>query len=193
MLDFKDATFDSLRLAVARALARYFDDEIRECAKDPSPIIRTAAAREMHIRGGRENFDFAVLLCGHDRFEMREVGAFILGQLGTPGCPFANESFGILEALLGDKYFEVQGAAVRSLGSLASLGHYPPDYINPTIFELSDSQYAYVRAAVAYRLGMIRSDDADKFLEVLVLDGDKNVLDTAEFSMQLRAERGAQK
>lgn len=110
-IDVLDASDDRLRLAVARALLTYGDDELLACIADPDSIVRTAAARTLHVRGGRSIFDHAIALADHPRYDMREIAAFILGQLGTPAYPFAAASFPVLGRLMEDPYWEVRRAA----------------------------------------------------------------------------------
>src|SRR4051812_89619 len=129
MLDAFDASHDRLRLAVHRAMLTYQEPEILDCLADPDPVVRTTAARVLHLRGGRAAFGHAMSLVRHPRFDMREIAAFVLGQLGSPECPYADQTFPALDELLRDPYFEVRSAAAGAIGSLASLGHQPPDHL----------------------------------------------------------------
>lgn len=124
-----------------------------------------------------------------NRFDMREIAAFVLGQLGTPKCPYANESFPILATLADDPYFEVRCAATAALGSLASLGHPPPPAIGDRIVKASTDDASDVRAAAAFSLGCIESTYALKALRKLSVDTDSGVRDAAEFGLEMHAER----
>ncbi|MGA4817248.1 hypothetical protein ACPA9J_31210 [Pseudomonas aeruginosa] len=66
-------------------------------------IVRTAAARELQMRGGVTYLrKFSIYL--ETRIpETREIAAFILGQIGTPKMPFKDESLPTLLSLADDE------------------------------------------------------------------------------------------
>jgi HEAT repeat protein len=189
MIDPLDATHDRLRLAVARALKTYPDCELLEGLRDRDPIFRTAAARELHARGGALVFEEAKALAGSERHDFREIGAFVLGQLGTPTCPFAAQSFPILFKLLDDPYFEVQAVAVGAIGFLASLGHLAPAAVFKRVLQLSQAKEPEVRAAVASTLGFFDAPEAAQVLRTLCNDGEGSVSDAADFALELHSSR----
>jgi HEAT repeat protein len=191
MIDQYDASHDRLRLAVARAFKSYADKDLLDALRDPEPIVRTAAARELHIRGGRLTFDTAVQLVQHPRFDFREIGAFVLGQLGTPKCPFATETLPMLNDLLSDSYHEVRTAAVGAIGFLASLGHQPTTEIVTQLKLACEDVEPSVRAASALAMGMLHTKVAKDILTTMADDKNAQVRDFAKFGLELHMERKA--
>ena len=189
MLDEHDASHDRLRLAVRRAVSAYDEPELFACLADPEPILRSAAARELHIRGTRSSFDHAVELVGHVRFDLREIGAFLLGQLGTPICPYATETFQLLTTLLDDDYVEVRSAAAEAIGSLGSLVGKVPDGLLPKLIELAANENAGVRAGAAFALGMSDKQAALACLSGMEDDPDPDVREMVELGLELSEAR----
>jgi HEAT repeat protein len=189
MIDMFDASHDRLRLAVARALSHYDEDELFDCLSDPEPILRTAAARRLQVRGTRSAFDRTLKLLDHPRFEQREIGAFVLGQFGTPDCPYADDTFRLIPQLLSDPYVEVQAAAAEAAGSLAMLGHQPPRSVLVPLIAQSRSPEPDLRAAVAFALGMVRDDAALACLREMAEDEDPDVRDMVETALEWHRER----
>jgi hypothetical protein len=148
MLDSEDDdSNDRLRVAVARALKSYSDADLMDELVDRNPVLRTAAARELHLRGGVHVFDRVKQLARAPRHEAREVAAFVLGQLGHPTCPFATDSFPILDTLLEDPYWEVRVQALVAIASLAMLDHEPQDYVIRRFAERAYDDQREVRAS----------------------------------------------
>jgi HEAT repeat protein len=117
---------------------------------------------------------------------MREIGAFILSQLGTPEKPFADESFAALGPLLEDPYWEVRYAAAMAVGFLADADRQPPQAMRDRIIELARDESADVRAGVAVALGSIHHPVAAASLSRLLDDGDPGVQQDAELGLELR-------
>lgn len=190
MIDVLDASDDLLRLAVARATMQYGEDELFRCIADPDPILRTSAARVLHVKGTRGIFDHALALTVHPRHDMREIGAFVLGQLGTPGRPFAEESFAALGPLLDDPYWEVRRAAAGAIGFLSDAGRQAPASVQDRLIALADDPMPDVRTSVAVALGTIDDPRAATCLERLLDDENPVVRDDAELGIELREGRG---
>ena len=188
MLDDIDPTDSALRLILLEAVKSYDDDQLLAWLENDEPMLRTAAARELHLRPGDKCFEHIAKLCRSTRFEAREVAAFVLGQFGTPSCPYAQRSLDLLERLLDDDYFEVQIAAVSALGQLASLGHEPPKKIQAAIIGLSGHSRPGIRSAVAYALLSFGSKRVGSTLQRLLEDDNPTVRDAAEFCFAARRE-----
>ena len=188
MLDTVDITVSALRIVVHKALKAYDDHQLLAWLEDDEPILKTSAARELHTRPNDRSFERICSLCQDKRHENREVAAFVLGQFGTPACPYAHKSFEILSNLLHDDYFEVQSAAISAIGQLATLGHQPPRKLQKRIVEFSDHPRPEIRQSVAYALLSIRNKLVDPALEHLLDDEHVDVRDAAEFSVQARRE-----
>jgi HEAT repeat protein len=181
MLDsWDDESNDRLRVAVARALKGYSDADLLDELVDRSPALRTAAARELHSRGGPHVFDRVKELARAPRHESREIAAFVLGQLGHPACPFATETFPILDSLLDDPYWEVRVQALVAIASLAMLDHEPPDYVTRRFAERAHDDQREVRATVANTASLLNRAVAERILTVLAKDSDSSVRAIAE-------------
>jgi HEAT repeat protein len=150
---------------------------------DRNCILRTAAARELHVRGGRHVFEKMRVLSAAPRYESREISAFVLGQLGTPSCPFAVESIPILLTLLDDPYSEVRSAAVVAFASLAMLGRtMPADVVQRIALSANDNE-AEVRATIANTIEIIDRTIAEAVLTSLMVDLDPDVRSAASISL----------
>lgn len=189
MIDQYDASHDRLRFAVAMAFKSYSEDTLLDALCDADPIVRTTAARELHVRGGPNVFDAAVKLTQHPRFDFREIGAFVLGQLGTPTCPFATMSMTPLATLLSDTYHEVRASAVGALGFLASLGHQPSNGIVAQMIATCKDAEPSVRTAAALSMGMVHAKSARDVLTTMIHDRDARVRDCVHFGLELHADR----
>jgi len=110
--------------------------------------IRYAAAKELQIRGENITFLKATELCEHPQAHFREVGAFLLGQLGTPTFPFAKDSIPLLIKLFQfDESGEVRATAA------ASMGHLRDEEVIPTLVQGIYDSSCEVRQNVAFALG----------------------------------------
>lgn len=186
MIDPFDATHDELRLLVAKALKASDENALRDYLRLPDALLRTAAARELQVRGSEETFIDAIALTKHARHDMREIGAFLLGQLGTPRCPYAQSSLPELLKLLEDSYWEVRAVAMGAVGFLASLGHVSVDLV-PKLVPLASDENVNVRVATASTLGMLRCRESHSVLMRLIYDPASEVRDAAEFSLSLNS------
>lgn len=108
----------SLRMLVFQALERYPTQSLLPFLHDRSAVVRTAAARHLQTRPGRDALEYGMkLLASTARYD-REIGAFLLGQIGTPERPYREESVPLLVSLCRDKAPEVRVAALAALGHL---------------------------------------------------------------------------
>jgi HEAT repeat protein len=181
MLDSEDdESNDQLRVAVARGLKSYSDAALLDGLVDRSPILRTAAARELHLRGGLRVFDRVKELARASRYEFREVAAFVLGQLEHPTCPYAAESFPMLDILLDDPYWEVRMQALVALASLAMLGHRLPPGILQRFADRAHDDQSEVRATVANTISLVDRVLAGQVLTIMLRDVDAGVRVLAE-------------
>lgn len=184
IIDRLDATDDKLRLVLTKALRTYTNQELFSFVQDSNPVLRTAAARELHIRGGKETFNVAAALAEHPRYEYRATAAFILSQLGTPHCPYASQSFDILKRLLHDDYYEVRSQAIYAVGWLSNLGREPRSDVLDIVLDCSIDVEPKVRSAVASALLSIRTDEARAVLRRLQSDPCADVREEAAYSLE---------
>lgn len=103
------------------------------------------------MRGEHRSFEYAISLLSDKRPYMREIGVFILGQLGTPDFPYKSESTQLIaERLTSDKSYAVRVAAAAALGQLKAI-----DQLDVLIRATSDES-ADVRACVAFALTLMK-------------------------------------
>jgi HEAT repeat protein len=108
-------------MLVAEALRHYPTPALFPFLNDRDIITRSAAAREIQIRGGKRAFGQTVGLLRSDDQQLREMACFILGQLGTPKLPFRSLSVAMLvEHLTTEKHADAIAAALISLGHLGA-------------------------------------------------------------------------
>jgi HEAT repeat protein len=116
-----DRSGHSLRMLVSQALRHYPTESLFQFLHDPSSIVRTAAARQLHCRPEIEAvFDYAVSLLVSQKSRDREIAAFLFGQIGTPHRPLKTKSIPLLEKLCADENAEVRTTALSSLGHLGA-------------------------------------------------------------------------
>jgi HEAT repeat protein len=166
-----DKDGESLRLLVAQALRAYPTQSLHPFWEDKSVLVRSAAAREVQIRGEPISFDAANALIGDKRAYIREVAVFILGQLGTPNLPFREESIPIISDRLAlDKSAAVRAAAAAALGHLNA-----HESLDALAVAASDAS-AEVRACTAFALNnMKRRRKAREMLLILKSDESDDV------------------
>lgn len=161
-----DKDGESLRLLVAQALRSYPTESIHPFLEDKNVLVRSAAAREVQIRGEFVSFQYAIGLLQDKRAYVREIGVFILGQHGTPTYPYKAESIALIaERLTSDKSSAVRAAAA------AGLGHLRAYEALEILIEAASDASADVRACVAFALnGMKRRTRAREVLRTLKKD-----------------------
>lgn len=183
MIDHTDVSSSTLRLLVFQALKEYPTQALFPLLTDPDDIVRTGVARELQIRGSEDVFAHASELLKGDRFETREIAAFVLGQLGTPNFPYRDQSIPLLRPLLHDKYYEVRGAAA------AALGHLKANEALNDLLELASDSEAYVRENVAFALAFTGADQRSiATLRKLSNDDNSDVRGWAEFALEEHGE-----
>lgn len=119
MIDNEDASSSTLRLLVWEGLKSYPTHALHKFLEDEDPIVRTSAARVLHLRGEEQTFAYAIRISTDKRDYVREIAMFTLGQLGTPGMPYRLQSIPLLaEHLLSDMSPDVRATAAAALGHL---------------------------------------------------------------------------
>jgi HEAT repeat protein len=140
----------SLHLLVWLGLRRFPTLALFQFLSDPDVIVRSAAARELQIRGGKRVFERTRQLLVSEKKNLRELAAFILGQLGTPKRPFKQESTHLLlKVLRSETNAAVRATAISSLGQLRATGSIK--HIIGFAYDKTPS----VRGSVAFAIGMI--------------------------------------
>lgn len=150
-----DGPGHSVRMLVAQALKTYASPSLHNFLRDKNDIVRTAAARELQIRGERETLTVAKELLVSDTAAHREIGAFTLGQLGTPHRPFQKECTALLRnALRKEKNVKVRSTIITSMGQQGEISSLPAG------LKFFGDEAPAVRAAVAFAIGSTGSGDS---------------------------------
>lgn len=151
MIDIStDRDGHSLRLLVWLGLRRFPTLALFQFLSDPDVIVRSATARELQIRGGKRVFEKTKQLLVSDKKNLRELAAFILGQLGTPKRPFKAESTQLLLQLLRSE----TNATVRAT-AIDSLGWLHTTRAIKNIVSFAKDRSPAVRGSVGFAVGMI--------------------------------------
>ena len=181
MIDNKDLSDSTLRMILWKALQGYDTDELCELLLDRDVVVRTAAAKQLHFRPEPSVFKIAIELCAANKAYLREIAAFLLGQLGTPKMPLRKESIPLLSSLAADD----RAPSVRSAAA-AALGHLSASEASEILLTAAGDANADVRLAAAFALGRItRRREVTTVLRKLTRDRDAKVREWAELSLKL--------
>lgn len=140
----------SLRHLVWKGLKQYQTKALFQFLNDRDVIVRSAVARELQIRGGKLVFEQTKRLLQSDNSNIRELAAFILGQLGTPKRPFKAESTRLLV-----KHLESETNAIVRATAICSLGWLHATKAVKSILIFAKDPSPSVRGSVAFAIGMI--------------------------------------
>lgn len=155
-------------------------EEIFEFLYDADETTRYTAAKELQFRGGRQVLDKAAELCADSDEMLREVGAFILGQIGTPDRPFDRESIPILMSL-----FEYDPVPAVRASAAASLGHLRCTEAVSALEKGIHDPDSQVRLDIAGALGNMQDEAALNPLLLLLRDDDNEVRNWAVFGLRM--------
>ena len=177
----------SLRLLVWQGLKQYSTKALFQFLYDRDAIVRSATARELQIRGGKLVFEKTMRLLTSDSKNIRELAAFIHGQLGTPKRPFKAESTKLLLQLLhSETNASVRASAICSLGSLHATR------ASRKIASFAKDPSPSVRGSVAFAVGMIYCEKRAsipgslwRLLNKLRKDNSREVRDMAMLGLDL--------
>lgn len=180
LLDNKDLSDSTLRLILWKALQEYSTDDLCELLLDSDVVVRTAAAKQLHFRPEPGVLQTAIKLCAAEKAYLREIGAFLLGQLGTPAMPFRTETIPLLSSLVsGDRAPSVRSAAAAVLGDLRA------SEASEVLLNAARDPSAAVRLSVAIAFGlMAQHSEVTAALRKLARDRDKNVREWAKLGLK---------
>lgn len=135
----------------------------------------------LHWRGTKEVFDIAANLCVSKNHHEREVGADILGQLGSPDRPFSEA---VLEILRGMLRTEQNPDVLQSI--IVAIGHTQDSDDSSSldlVIDKRNHENEDVRHAVAWTLGSHSDRASVSALIELMNDSDDDVRDWATFGL----------
>lgn len=184
MIDDESVEFASLRIIVAQAFRVASTLELLSYLDDENAIVRTAAARELHLRGERHVLDLMLQREKNPDPDVREITAFTLAQFGTPGYVFRSDIMPALVRMCSDSVACVRAAAV------AGLGHLSAAEAIETIAIASADDDADVRASAAAALCSMGAvaPRAMSILDKLLEDENTDVREWAEMSRSVLCE-----
>lgn len=166
-----DQAGSSLRILIAQALREFPTSSLYPFLEDRNAVVRTAAAREIQVRGEVDSLSYVTRLVDDKRPFIREIAIFVLGQLGTPDYPYKNESVPVISSKLAhDRSSSVRAAAAAALGHLRAY-----EAVEILVCAVTDNSVE-VRACVASALAnMKRSAKARVALDTLKVDSNDEV------------------
>ena len=162
----------------------YEDFALVQFLYDENPIVHSAAARELKIRGTKIAFDAAIELIEKPDPKLRDFGCFMLGQIGKDR-PFKVQSVPLLvEGLASD-----ESIAVRAQRA-AALGHLKADEAASNLIQAARSESADILASVAAAIGHVTpSHEMRELRSTLLADDDNEVREWAEVSKEIYSEK----
>lgn len=184
MIDDKDLSESTLRLLASQALKKWPDKAVINILTDDDYVVRTLAARELHMRRDNEIFAKIVELSHSEKPEVREICAFVLGQLGTPDMPFKEQAVPDLLRLLTDNNVDVRAASAAAIGHAFVSGM--PNSVEKALYDAANDSESLVRCCVASALGSAENiTEARKVLNILAKDADQKVREYASLGQDI--------
>lgn len=186
MIDDKDLTESTLRRILWEALKNYSVEQLFEFIQDTESIVRTSAAKRLQLIGTENVFYKVKQLSKNARSEVREISAFILGQLGTPDKPFKNDSIPLLVELSNDKESDVRIAAIYALGHLGCVGEYTDISLTNVLEKAARDTNDNIRLSAAFLISSFKFDTViQDILMILKNDFNSDVVEYAELSEEI--------
>jgi HEAT repeat protein len=145
--------------------------------------IRWRYVQTLHIRGGQEIFETALILCKSQNPLDATLGADILGQLGTPDFPFHESSVPVLLEIF-DNHEEENPLQAATM----ALGRTQDSRAVKKLLELKNHESAEIRFAVVHGLLTIEDEESVKALIELSMDEDEDVRNWATFGLGSQIE-----
>ena len=155
--------------------------------------VRTLASQVVQIEyPTKKSFQKAKKMTKSKKWEHREIGAYILGQLGTPKTPFIKQSLPILVNLFDDKNEDVISSAISSVGHLLIDANLPYDKkLAKKIIKFAKHKNPAIRVSVMFALASFEyTKDIKKCLKkVLKKDKNREVREWAELAIEILEDR----
>ena len=143
-------------------------------------VVSETAMMFLHTRGEKATYQKAVELCTSSHDEHRDLGAVLLGQLGTPEMPYAKESAPLLIDLVeNDSSDEVRESAIYGIGHLQLAKGVT------AVGKFVCSPNKRIRKAIAFAFGRTGGFEAVQSLVQLCKDKDEDVRNWAAFGLRM--------
>jgi hypothetical protein len=160
--------------------------EVALADQDPDGALRWQAITRLQERGDHETFTEARRLCLGESVRERVLGVDILGQLGRPGMPFADQTLPVLCDVAAS-----ETDAMVLYSALIAFGHLKDPRALPSVIMLAAHEDARVRYGAAYALPNVLGDPPDPSgliaLRRLASDANDDVADWAALGLTLAA------
>jgi HEAT repeat protein len=181
-----DSYYDIL---AARGMFSNNIEEIYSCLKDKDYRVRSLAAQTIQVDyPTQKSFDIATEMLSSNKYYEREIGAYILGQLGTPKMPYIKESLPLLDKILNDKSKQVVSTAISSIGHLWSHTkvYKNEDMINK-IIKFTHNKSSNIRISAVMALSSVNNiDDIETIIRnIIINDQNEEVREWAEVALEI--------
>jgi len=160
--------------------------------KDNDYRVRTLASQAIQIKySTKKSFHFLIKMLHSFNHIEREIGAYTLGQLGTPKMHFAKETLPFLYKLLNDKNEEVLVATISAIGHLWS---YTSDLENKKIIKkiinFTKHKNSDIKISSLITLSSIKFNKKIKNIikNILIQDKNEEVKEWAEVALEILNE-----
>jgi len=179
-----DTYYDIL---AARGMMSNNIEEIYDCLTNEDYRVRSFAAQTIQVSYATErSFKISVKMLSSSQAYQREIGAYILGQLGTPKMPFVKESLPLLYKLFEDNDEEV---VVVSISSVAHLWSYTDSSDNESINKIIEfTKHKNPEIRISAVMALASSKYTKKVRETiykLLNDEDEEVREWAEVAQEI--------
>jgi HEAT repeat protein len=152
-IDEVDPSSSTSRLLAWEALRKYPTKALINLLDDPEIEVRTLAARELQLRGGRNLLNLGAEMLASRSPARRALGAFLLGQLGAPRLPFATKTGELFERLLArEKSRDVVEVALYALGHVGGKEKLTNGKLRELVKARSQSSNSGMRRAARFAL-----------------------------------------
>ncbi|MFK5976348.1 MAG: hypothetical protein QM493_07565 [Sulfurovum sp.] len=182
----KDTYYDVL---AARGMMANDIEETYDCLNDEDYRVRTFAAQTIQVDyPTQQSFDIARRMLLSKKYYKREIGAYILGQLGTPHMPYAEKSLPLLYKLLNDKSKQVISTSIASIGHLWSYTEVAKDkdIINKVI-RFTKNKSPNIRISSVITLSTLSNVESIEYIIQNMIEHDDNneVIEWAEVALEI--------
>ena len=169
-------------------------NELFDFLRDSDYRVRTLAAQAIQMKfATKDTFNRVLRMINSNNIINKEIGAYILGQLGTPKMPFAQDSLPELYKLLdNNEEDDVLVSAISSIGHILSyrqdLLPIPNDFIDKIIF-FSKVSNPDIRIATAMTLASIGNiNKVQEAIKKLLNDENQEVQEWAEVANEILSD-----
>jgi hypothetical protein len=182
-----DNSYDTL---VARGMMCSPINDVYKFLNDQDYRVRTLAAQTIQTKyPTKKSFEIAKRMIQSNKYDQVELGAYILGQLGTPNMPFWKESLPLLNSIIetsNDK--KSIASALHALSHLCSLAKCKMDKesISTISALLNSSDKDIIIGALMALSSQYKNKTAKQAIENIIKNSDdKEILDWAKTAKEI--------